>query len=73
LSVCRFSDGSDVYVYYSVYGGLECCGCRLAGGAAFNAADEQSMIAHLEKHIAAGHKVPDQAVEELVNPLVRGN
>ena len=29
MSYCRFSDG-DVYMYASIYGGIECCACRLA-------------------------------------------
>ena len=29
MSYCRFSSG-DVYLYSSIYGGIECCACRLA-------------------------------------------
>ena len=29
MSYCRFSDG-DVYMFDHVYGGIECCACRLA-------------------------------------------
>jgi len=29
MSYCRFSSG-DVYLYPSIYGGIECCACRLA-------------------------------------------
>lgn len=29
MSYCRFIEG-DVYMYASVYGGIECCACRLA-------------------------------------------
>ena len=29
MSYCRFSDGSDVYMFHHVAGYVECCGCRL--------------------------------------------
>lgn len=29
MSYCRFSSG-DVYLYPTIYGGIECCACRLA-------------------------------------------
>ncbi len=65
MSVCRWSDESDVYVYYSVYRGVDCCSCRLGNAKTFNAGDEPEMIAHLEQHQAAGHRVPPDAFEEL--------
>ena len=62
MSLCRFGErGSDVYVFYHVEGGIECCGCRLETGFAgnsFRAQDEQEMISHLLEHKAKGHCVP---------------
>jgi hypothetical protein len=63
MSICRFSDDSDVYVYRSIEGGIECGGCRL--GAKFNAPNAEAMLAHLQKHIAVGHRVPADALQEL--------
>jgi hypothetical protein len=65
MAVCRFNDDSDVYVYYSVLGGIDCCGCILLGRGAFVARDEAAMITHLNEHVAAGHKVPAKAFERL--------
>ncbi len=80
MSYCRFSDKtykpypkeipgliipkSDVYVFEDVYGGIRCCGCRLDNEATrFDTYSE--MIAHLEKHIEAGHTVPDHVIPAL--------
>jgi hypothetical protein len=65
MSVCRFGDDSDVYVFYANTGGIECCRCDLLNGNHFNAPDEAGMIVHLEAHLAAGHKVPPKAFERL--------
>ena len=62
MSYSRFSH-ADVDVYMDVNGSLACCGCLLtddpetSGGWYYNSTDE--MIAHLDKHRAAGHDVPD--------------
>jgi hypothetical protein len=72
MAVCRFSDDSDVYVFYSTQGGLECCGCRFldradhAVGGYFNAATERDMLEHLQRHKDAGHKVPAEAFDRLI-------
>jgi hypothetical protein len=55
-------DDSDVYVYYGICGGLS---CRMNGAKTFNAQDEVEMIAHLERHKAAGHRVPVDAFEAM--------
>lgn len=66
MSYARFGwDGSDVYVYLSVYGYLDCCGCALdKQGTACYSTDE--MIAHLEEHKAAGHHVPQETIDDLL-------
>ncbi len=71
MAICRFGDDSDVYVFHNVHGGIECCGCRLSDASEFNARTEAAMIAHLEQHKTAGHKVPLEAFEELAHPEIR--
>jgi hypothetical protein len=29
MALCRFGNDSDLYVYYSIYGGIICCRCSL--------------------------------------------
>lgn len=67
MSYARFSY-ADVYVFLSVYGHLYCCGCWLSK------ADESvpdrflttaDMLAHLDKHRAAGHDVPEETYDRL--------
>jgi hypothetical protein len=62
MSVCRFWwDGSDVYVYFGSRG-WECCGCKLGNDNSFGD-DEEAMVAHLDRHVGAGHVVPTYAYE----------
>lgn len=64
MSYCRFWwNDSDVYVFASVYGGIECCGCKLEGDLTVNTPEE--MIEHLMEHREAGHTVPEFALERL--------
>ena len=71
MSYARFSSDSDVYVYASTAGGIECCRCRFIADTHDTPrndavmVDEDEMIAHLEKHRKAGHRVPDDAFEQL--------
>lgn len=69
MSYCRFSEHSDVYVFLSDNGGWECCRCCFEsrpGEAVFKKFPTiEGIIAHLREHKAAGHKVPDEAIEEL--------
>lgn len=65
MSYARFGQESDVYVF-SDGDRLHCVWCRLCR--AFESAvyaEYPDMIAHLEEHRAAGHKVPDYALERL--------
>jgi hypothetical protein len=64
MSYCRFGRDSDVYVY-EVEGGVECCRCGLNEGRWFRARDAAEMMEHLLAHRAAGHRVPEEALEEL--------
>lgn len=65
MSYARFGwDGSDVYVFLSVGGKLECCGCSLRPRI-WTYDSTAAMLAHLEDHRAAGHTVPDDCIERL--------
>jgi hypothetical protein len=71
MSYARFSH-ADVYVYQDCGGYLCCCGCwlnRPEGKDGFGRSQYFSttaeMLAHLEKHKAAGHDVPDDTIEAL--------
>lgn len=59
MSYCRYSEESDVYVYYSTNDTFVCCGC-------FRTEDIYTMIKHLETHIIAGDKVPEYALKRLL-------
>jgi hypothetical protein len=68
MSYARFGwDGSDVYVFMSVGGWLECCACILSheDWESFQAGDTQTMIGHLKKHEGAGHQVPSHIYDYL--------
>jgi len=67
MSYVRFGEeGSDVYVYSHAYGGFVCDMCRLEEeNWTFVAMSRSGMIAHLREHIAAGHVVPECAIERL--------
>lgn len=62
-------DSSDVYVFGSVFGFLECCACRLRPeGNWYNTFSTQSrseMVKHLQEHRQIGHKVPWSATRRL--------
>jgi hypothetical protein len=63
MSYARFAEDSDVYVFLSIGGHLECCSCRLKGKgqcASFKTTDE--MLSHLREHREAGHDVPERTV-----------
>lgn len=69
MSYCRWGPDSDVYVYPAGHGNRDlivCCGCALRGDDDDDVAETpQQMIAHLDRHVAAGHKVPEAAFERL--------
>ena len=81
MSYCRFGwEGSDVYIYMSTGGWIECCACSLQPTRrgtllgedfdiheSFKAYDTQEMIYHITQHREAGHHVPHYVEEELRN------
>lgn len=63
MSYCRFAEDSDVYVFLSVGGALECCGCSLSDN--WSHRSTSAMLAHLREHRRQGHKVPERAMSRL--------
>ena len=63
MSFARFGPDSDVYVYQCKEG-FECCGCWLSQDWIHPTAS--AIIDHLGKHKKAGHRVPQDAINELV-------
>lgn len=55
MSYVRFSANSDVYIYASIMGGVECCGCR-SSMQSVNLRTRTELVAHLEYHERAGHR-----------------
>jgi hypothetical protein len=76
MSYARWGVGSDVYFYKHVDGGFQCVDCPLGerpeedslepGETAEVLDDYPSAIRHLERHVAAGHRVPPYALARLV-------
>lgn len=65
MSYCRFAE-ADVYIYASVNGGIECCGCSLEEGKPFfNSPTEEGMLEHIAAHREAGDHVPLDVDERL--------
>lgn len=57
MSYARFGqDGSDVYIFMSTGGWLECCWCSL--GETFEASSTAEMLAHIDEHRSVGDFVP---------------
>lgn len=71
MSIVRWSDESDVYVYNSAEG-LVCFDCLLRGNN-FVTKSYQVMIDHLLEHREYGHKVPQYAIDELARLLKETN
>ena len=71
MSYCRFGEDSDVYMLANLFCGVTCCSCRLnpMEGGFWNASQgflsPQEALEHLQEHKAAGHLVPQYAIERL--------
>jgi len=68
MSYARWSASSSVYVFHHVDGYITCCGCLLVNPDPINAKardpelySRSAAIEHLERHLAAGHRVPSEA------------
>ena len=64
MAYARFGRDSDVYVYQDTRGGYTCERCPEVGSQ-FRCNTSAEMVSHLLGHLAKGHKVPSDAVEEL--------
>lgn len=74
MSLARFSDESDVYIY-TVSGKLldeevECCGCMLRKGTQLVRMHETELNNHLIAHEAKGHKV-EWGLKEFARAVLR--
>jgi hypothetical protein len=71
MSYCRWGTESNVYVFGldddngKIIYRCQCCALSHAKNDNTDVWTPEEMIAHLEKHRAAGHKVPDRAIELL--------
>ncbi|MCI0569956.1 MAG: hypothetical protein L0Y66_04325 [Myxococcaceae bacterium] len=66
MAYARFGRDSDVYVFLSTRGGIECCRCALIGDASsFVALTTAEILEHLEQHRTRGHRVPDDCIAAL--------
>lgn len=66
MAYARFGRDSDVYVFLSTQGGLECCRCDLLGeSASYIAKTTPEMLTHHEQHRARGHRVPEDCIADL--------
>ena len=71
MSVARFSENCDVYVYPTgpAPNNYCCDGCRLLpkdGPRVFFTETAQEMVVHLKAHRAAGHLVPGSVFAKLL-------
>jgi hypothetical protein len=81
MSYARWlANESDVYVFASCSGGIECCGCFLNGvSGSPNFPTSGEVIAHLNEHRAAGDLVADDTYEQIladypdVNAVITAN
>ena len=65
MSICRWSDVSDIYMTYSS-GGLTCWECPANDGDDFKMAGQGDAIRHLFDHSSIGHKVDWSALPTLM-------
>ena len=65
MAFSRYGRDSDVYVYADTRGGYTCERCPKVGES-FRCATATEMVNHLvSEHRAKGHRVPEDALEEL--------
>lgn len=64
MSYARFSY-ADVYVFLNVEGYLSCCGCSFPDPEQTDFDTTADLLAHLAKHRAAGHDVPEETLDAL--------
>lgn len=65
MSILRFGEDSDVYMYEVKPGVIECSHCKLHDHASQSLEGYEAAFNHLKEHRGAGHKVPEAALQEL--------
>lgn len=59
MSIVRWGvEGSHVYIYHDVGGGITCCGCDDGNNLSF-----EQMREHIREHVDSGDVVPKYVVE----------
>lgn len=75
MSYCRRSEGADAYLYGGD-DGFTCSYCKLrtetTGDPDVHLPDRRAALAHLNEHIAAGHNIPDSAIDRLTLEIAVG-
>lgn len=76
MSYCRVSPNSDVYMYDSGYGKIDCDWCDLTERKApgffpptVTLTSREEAMNHLLEHRKAGHLVPQYAIDRLQNEI----
>lgn len=64
MSIVRWSKDSDLYIFEHVNGHIECCGCCLEDKNVQTTSIDE-MVGHVEKHLEAGHLVPEWVIPAL--------
>ena len=61
MAYVRWSDDSALYIYAHYQGFVACCGCLLIDDeeSDFRTTSLVEMLAHVQAHRNAGHRVPD--------------
>jgi len=72
MAYSRFYD-SDIYIYPSVEGHIECAGCFLTISpdehTIFQSTkiyDDETLLMHLVQHAISGHNMPDNLAQEIL-------
>lgn len=69
MSWARLGSDSDVYVYDDVQYGPTCLWCPLAAGERQSFPSLVALHVHLTEHLRAGHKVPQSALDSLIEDI----
>lgn len=65
MSYARFGcEGSDVYLFPTMDGQYQCCGCLMQAHS-FITPSIEHFLAHLDEHRKAGHHIPESAMRRI--------
>ena len=72
MAYARFYD-SDIYIYPSVEGHIECAGCFLNISPdedtifySTKIYDDETLLMHILQHTISGHKMPDNLAQDIL-------